>query len=229
MAIYFREEMDDIIDRIAEKGIARVALMGGTFDPIHYGHLIAAETVRSVLNFDCIIFLPSRTPPHKLQINVSDAEHRYAMVQMATITNPYFEVSRLELNREGSTYTVDTIRELRSKLGYDIDIFFITGSDAVFEILTWKNPEELLSMCSFVAVTRPGYDKRELDSRIEVLKKQYNSDIIVIEVPSYAISSSDIRQKTACGQSIKYMVSEDVENYIKKNNLYRLQGDSYGR
>lgn len=219
--------MDDIIDRIAKKGKIRIALMGGTFDPIHYGHLIAAETVRFALNFDKVIFLPARTPPHKQKIIVSDARHRYAMVEMATISNPYFEVSSMELNREGSTYTVDTIRELRSKLGWDAEIFFIIGSDAVFEILTWKNPEELLSMCSFVAVTRPGYDKDKLYSRIEELKKQYNSSIIPVEIPAYAISSSEIREKAANGESIKYMVPESVEYYIKKNNLYRHKCDGY--
>jgi len=212
--------MDEVIKNIGLQNLKKLAIMGGTFDPIHYGHLVSAEAVRIQYNIDKIIFIPSGNPPHKHNINITPAEHRYIMAQMAVLSNPYFEVSRLELDREGRSYTVDTIKELREVLGNNIELYFITGADAILEILTWKNVGELLSLCKFIAVTRPGYGKAELYNKVSELKSLFKSDIITINVPEFAISSTDIRDRVASGKSIKYLVPESVEAYIEKNKLY---------
>ena len=214
--------MDEALEKIKKLKIGRLAIMGGTFDPVHYGHLVTAETVRTKYNFDKILFIPSGNPPHKSRKDISLCEHRYNMLQMATITNPYFEVSRIEMDRKGSSYTIDTIKELRAALGNRVDIYFITGADALLEILTWKNPSELLHECKLIAVTRPGYEKDVLTGKVEELKNEFNSDIISIDVPAYEISSTDIRSKVSLGLSIKYLVPEYIEQYILKNNLYRI-------
>lgn len=212
--------MEELFKRLKDQNIHSLAIMGGTFDPIHYGHLVTAETVRGQYNFDRIIFIPSGSPPHKKNSHMAQSEHRHTMVQLATITNPYFEVSRMEIDRGGYTYTIDTIKELKSWLGRDLKICFITGADAILEILAWKNASELLSLCSFIAVTRPGYDRKALDDKVDELKKTFNSDIITMDVPAFAISSTDIRNKAASNRSIKYLVPENVEEYIMKNRLY---------
>lgn len=214
--------MDEVLGKIKKLKIGRLAIMGGTFDPVHYGHLVTAETVRTKYNFDKILFIPSGNPPHKNRKDISLCQHRYNMLQMATITNPYFEVSRIEMDRKGSSYTIDTIKELRAALGNRVDIYFITGADALLEILTWKNPSELLNECKLIAVTRPGYEKDVLTDKVEELKNEFNSDIITMDVPAYAISSTDIRSKVSLGLSIKYLVPEYIEQYILKNNLYRV-------
>lgn len=200
--------------------IDKIAVMGGTFDPIHCGHLIAAETVRTRFGFNSILFIPSCSPPHKKGISISDEEHRYAMVQMATVTNPFFQVSRIELDRGGNTYTIDTIRQLKTILGSTAEIYFITGADAILEISAWKDVSELMSICKFIAVTRPGYDRGMLTEKVENLKSIYKSEIIIADIPSYAVSSTEIRKRVLSGESIKYLVPESVECYIRKNNLY---------
>lgn len=215
--------MEDIFYESGIHKIDKIAVMGGTFDPIHYGHLIAAETVRIKFGFDSIMFVPSCSPPHKKGINISEEEHRYAMVQMATVTNPYFKVSRIELDRGGSTYTIDTIRQLKSIFSCNTEIYFITGADAILEISTWKDVPELMSICKFIAVTRPGYDKDMLNDKVNELKRIYRGDVIITDIPSYAVSSTDIREKASKGKSIKYLVPESVECYIRKYNLYRKQ------
>lgn len=213
--------MDDVFEKLKNKKAERIAIMGGTFDPIHYGHLVAAESVRAAYGFDIIVFMPSGDPPHKSEVRVSSGEDRYVMSWMATASNPFFQVSRMEIDRKGKTYTVDTIRELKNFLG-DTEIFFITGSDAVLEILTWKDPKELLSLCSLIAVVRPGYDRGMLNDKVKELEKKYSCDIRIAEVPTIDISSTLIRSRVSAGLPIKYMVPECVENYIYKNNLYRL-------
>lgn len=211
--------MDDAIYRL-RGDVRNVAIMGGTFDPIHVGHLIAAETVRTVYGFDRIIFMPTGNPPHKYNINVTSSEHRYMMATLATVTNPYFMVSSMEIDREGYTYTVDTIRELEAMLGEGVGVYFIAGSDSILEIETWKDAPKLLTICKFIAVTRPGYDRRVLDNKIEELKKKYDSNISTIEVPGFDVSATDIRKRIASKRSIKYLVPGNVEEYIIKNKLY---------
>lgn len=199
----------------------RLGIMGGTFDPIHYGHLVTAEAVRAKFLLDKVIFVPSGNPPHKVKRSITDKKIRYLMAILATVTNPYFEVSTIEIEREGYTYTIDTIKEFRKIYGDNADIYFITGADAILEILTWKNAEELLNMCRFVAATRPGYAKDSILNKIDYIKRVYNKDIYAVPVPSLAISSTDIRERVFEGRPIKYLLPESVEHYIEKCGLYK--------
>ncbi|HCJ58238.1 nicotinate-nucleotide adenylyltransferase [Lutispora sp.] len=198
----------------------RFAVMGGTFDPIHYGHLVTAEAVRDKFKLDKVLFMPTKNPPHKMHRPASDVNHRYLMTVLATITNPYFEVSRLEIERSGMTYTVDTIRALRSIHGDDAEIYFITGADAILEILTWHNVEELLGICRFVAATRPGFYRKDMEQKLMEIKSKYDKEIFSIEVPSLAISSTDIRDRILNNKTIRYLLPEAVEHYIRKSRLY---------
>ncbi len=197
----------------------KIAVMGGTFNPIHTGHLVAAEAVRQQLGIERVIFVPSGKPPHK-ESDPMLTEHRYLMTVLATVTNPHFEVSRIEVDRTGLTYTVDTITELKRRCREDCNIYFITGADAISEILKWKEPERLLSMCEFVAVTRPGYNSSELKKTVNSLNENYRGRITLLEIPALSISSTDIRHRVLSGQTIKYLVPSPVEEYILKFGLY---------
>ncbi|WP_058485330.1 nicotinate-nucleotide adenylyltransferase [Defluviitalea phaphyphila] len=197
-----------------------LAIMGGTFDPIHYGHLVTAEAVRYKYNIDKVLFMPAGNPPHKEYDKITHSEHRYLMGVLATATNPYFDVSRMEIDRKGVTYTIDTIKSLRQMYGEEIELYFITGADAIKEIFTWKNPEELFKLCTFVAVTRPEYYKEELIEKVKTIRNEYESKIHFLEVPALSISSTDIRNRVKNKMPIKYLVPESVENYIYKFNLY---------
>jgi nicotinate-nucleotide adenylyltransferase len=199
----------------------KIAIMGGTFDPIHYGHLVAAEAVRDRFQLDKVIFIPAGNPPHKNIKNITDSIHRYNMTMLATATNPYFEVSRIEIDRIGITYTVDTIKELRKEYGTVVELFFITGADALLEILTWHKVEELLELCHFVAATRPGFNLKDLEQKLYEIKSKYSKEIFHIEIPSLAISSTDIRDRVKSNHTIKYLLPESVEQYIHKYGLYR--------
>jgi len=203
------------------KGCKRIAIMGGTFDPVHYGHLVTAEAVRDKFNIERVLFVPTGNPPHKNNKKVTPSEHRYLMTVLATVTNSYFDVSRIEIDRTGYTYTIDTINELKKFVSEDTIIYFITGADAVHQILAWKDTEKLFNICEFIAVTRPGYNKDELFREVEGLKSRFESKIHFLEVPSLDISSSDIRNRIKEGNSIKYMLPEEVENYIYKFELYK--------
>lgn len=198
----------------------KIAVMGGTFDPIHYGHLVAAETVRQELGIERVVFIPTGRPPHKEAKKIAHEEHRYLMTVLATVTNPYFDVSRIEIDRPGTTYTIDTVREIRKICKEKTKIFFITGADAINEILTWKEAEKLLEMCEFVAVTRPEYNKEKLLKRIEYMKNNFESRIHILDVPALAISSTDIRNRVIAKKTIKYLLPEEVEKYIIKFGLY---------
>ncbi len=201
------------------KNCKKIALMGGTFDPIHYGHLVTAEAVRKEFEVERVLFIPTGCPPHKTTSKISHTEHRYLMTFLATVDNPYFDVSRIEIDREGLTYTIDTIMEIRA-LNKDIKIYFITGADAISQILTWKDAEKLLTLCSFIAVTRPGYNKKKVFADISEIKKKYKSRLHFLEVPALSISSTDIRNRVLNGQPIKYLLPDEVEKYIYKANLY---------
>lgn len=194
--------------------------MGGTFDPIHYGHLVAAEVSREEFCLDKVIFMPSGRPPHKQQRIITDAEQRYLMAVLAVSSNPTFEVSRLEVDKDELTYTFDTVAELQRIYGENTKIYFITGADAVLELLTWYRIKELLGICSFIAVTRPGFDKYDLEQKIGEITSKYNSEIICIEVPLLAISSTDIRERCRNGKTIKYLLPEAVEKYIGEKGFY---------
>jgi len=195
-----------------------LGLMGGTFDPIHYGHLVTAEAARCGFNLDKVVFVPSGRPPHKKAKNITPAEHRYEMTKLAIESNPYFDISRLELDRPGYSYAVDTVSMFLEKYGQDIDLFFITGADAILEILTWKNVEKLMKHCKFIAATRPGFHLHDVNH----LPEDFMEKIIFMEVPALAISSTDIRKRVAVNRPIKYLLPEAVESYIYKHHLYQV-------
>ncbi|SHM61712.1 nicotinate-nucleotide adenylyltransferase [Caldanaerovirga acetigignens] len=199
----------------------RIGIMGGTFDPIHFGHLVTAEEARINFELDKVIFVPTGKPPHKKDYEVTDSEHRYLMTALATNNNPFFEVSRIEIDRKGYSYTVDTLNQMVQIYGKDTSLFFISGADAVLDILTWKNIKEVLDICTFIAATRPGYPINKLKDKLEEIKRLYGKDVYLLEVTAIAISSTDIRRKVKEGRSIKYLVPEGVEKYILKNGLYR--------
>ena len=204
-----------------DNGQSRIGIMGGTFDPIHYGHLAAAEAARIEFGLCKVIFMPVGNPPHKQSQKISDAEHRYRMTALATSSNSGFEVSRLEVDKAGITYTFDTMEELRSIYGEAPEIYFITGADAVLELLTWYKIGELLTLCKFIAVTRPGFDIWKLEQKIAEISSKYDGEIICLEVPLLEISSTDIRERIRSGKPVKYLLPEEVEAYIHKNGLYK--------
>ena len=204
-----------------DNGQSRIGIMGGTFDPIHYGHLAAAEAARVEFGLCKVIFMPAGNPPHKQSQKISDAEHRYRMTALATSSNSGFEVSRLEVDKAGITYTFDTMEELRSIYGEAPEIYFITGADAVLELLTWYKIGELLTLCKFIAVTRPGFDICKLEQKIAEISSKYDGEIICLEVPLLEISSTDIRERIKNGKPVKYLLPEEVEAYIHKNGLYK--------
>lgn len=197
----------------------RIGVMGGTFDPIHYGHLVTAEEALVQFNLDKVIFMPTGRPVRKTHRHISSAEDRYLMTVIATASNPDFEVSRLEIDRPGDTYTVDTMTALRELHGSRADLFFISGADAVREILTWKNADRFAHLCTFIAATRPGYDAQPAST--DAPQGVQLPPVESMEVPALAISSSDIRARVAARRPVRYLLPEAVAAYIEKNGLYR--------
>jgi nicotinate-nucleotide adenylyltransferase len=191
--------------------------MGGTFDPIHYGHLVTAEEALQQFGLDGVIFVPTGRPWMKEHEVVSPPEDRYLMTVIATASNPLFRVSRLEVDRDGPTYTVDTLRGMKAELGTETDLFFVTGADAVLEIFQWKDPGELFELAHFIAATRPGYDIAGFSAHAP----SKHPGITVMNVPALAISSTDIRARIAASRPIRYLVPEGVKSYIEKAGLYR--------
>ncbi|MBQ9365192.1 MAG: nicotinate-nucleotide adenylyltransferase [Schwartzia sp.] len=198
--------------------LKKAGILGGTFDPVHVGHLMMAEAVRDEYHLDKIIFIPSGNPPHKREQKVADARHRYMMTVLATCSNPYFEVSDIEVKREGLSYSVDTVRALQ-KLHGGTKFYFLIGTDIVKTIATWERIEELLSICEFIAAQRPGSDASAESLRRE-LGEIGEARIHPLATPELEISSTDIRARVRRGSSIKYIVPEAVEQYIVKNGLY---------
>jgi nicotinate-nucleotide adenylyltransferase len=195
----------------------RLGVMGGTFDPIHYGHLVTAEEALQQFGLDGVIFVPTGRPWMKEHEVVSPPEDRYLMTVIATASNPLFRVSRMEVDRDGPTYTVDTLRGLKAELGTETDLFFVTGADAVLEIFQWKDPGELFELAHFIAATRPGYDIAGFSAHAP----SKHPGITVMNVPALAISSTDIRARVAASRPIRYLVPEGVKSYIEKAGLYR--------
>ena len=198
----------------------RIGVMGGTFDPVHNGHLVLAETVREQFGLDQVLFVPAADPPHKLHREITPAGHRLAMVRLAVETNPHFQVSTVEIDRGGTSYTIDTIRELRNHSEEPVHFYFITGADAIMEILSWKEVETLCSLCFFVAATRSGTDGAKLTAFLESLPTSVRECIHLTRMPSLEISSTDIRQKVSEGRSIRYLLPETVRLYIGNEGLY---------
>lgn len=193
--------------------------MGGSFDPIHLGHLVTAEQARADLGLDEVIFLPAGVPWQK-GVHVTPPEHRYLMTVLATAANPAFSVSRLEVDRTGPTYTVETLRAIRERLPDD-GIFFVTGADAILNILTWKDADECLRLADFVAATRPGHDLGALEA--EGLRDR----IMVLDVPALAISSTDVRARLAGDRAVRYLIPREVEEYARKHGLYGTPGRGF--
>jgi nicotinate-nucleotide adenylyltransferase len=191
-------------------GRPRIGVMGGTFDPIHHGHLVAASEVAKSYDLDEVVFVPTGEPYRKSA--VSSAEHRYLMTVIATASNPMFTVSRVDIDRPGPTYTIDTLEDLRAERP-DAQLVFISGADAVAQIVEWKDHDELFALAHFVAVTRPGHDLS-----VTGLPER---DVSLLEVPALAISSTDCRDRVRRGFPVWYLVPDGVVQYISKHHLYR--------
>jgi nicotinate-nucleotide adenylyltransferase len=188
--------------------------MGGTFDPIHHGHLVAASEAQAWFGLDEVVFVPTGQPWQKTHRDVSAAEHRYLMTVIATASNPHFKVSRVDVDREGPTYTIDTLRDLRAVLP-DADLFFITGADALTDIFSWRDADEMFELAHFVGCTRPG---SEMDA--ETLSQIPAERVTMLEIPALSISSSDCRDRQKHGQPIWYLVPDGIVQYIQKHDLY---------
>jgi len=188
----------------------RIGVMGGTFDPIHHGHLVAASEVAQSFDLDEVVFVPTGIPYQKDK--VTEGEHRYLMTVIATASNPRFTVSRVDIDRDGPTYTIDTLRDLKAARP-DSELFFITGADAIAQILGWRNHDDLWHLAHFVAVSRPGH----------VLSTEGlpSEDVSQLEVPALAISSTDCRARVRAGNPVWYLVPDGVVQYIAKHHLYR--------
>ena len=200
----------------------KIGIMGGTFDPIHHGHLVTAGEARWQFGLSQVIFIPNRHPPLKDPGEVSEPEHRYLMTLLATVTNMQFTVSRIEIDRPGPSYTIDTIRDL-SRLHPGDELYYITGADALRQILDgeWRETDRLLGLCQFIAASRPGYyvDPSLWTSEDDRVGKRLRN-VHAMEIPALAISSTDIRARVQAGRPIKYLVPEPVEEYIAKHRLY---------
>ncbi len=197
-------------------GVRRIGVLGGTFDPIHYGHLAAAEEARAKLSLQEVIFVVAGIPPHKLGEEITPAEERYAMVELAIASNPHFSLSRIDIDRPGPSYTVDTIALLRQKRTEEI--YFIMGMDSLMEIDTWREPQRLIQLCRLVAVERPGFipDLERLEAAVPGITARTE----IIDMPEVEISSTDLQRRVRQGLPIKYQVPPEVEEYIYKHRLY---------
>jgi nicotinate-nucleotide adenylyltransferase len=195
-----------------EEDVRRIGIMGGTFDPIHHGHLVAASEVADRFGLDEVVFVPSGIPWQKGDIAVSPAEDRYLMTVIATASNPRFQVSRVDIDRRGPTYTVDTLRDLRAQYGPKTQLFFITGADALEKILSWKDTDQMFELAHFVGVTRPGFELSAAHLPAETVS--------LVEVPAMAISSTDCRERVVAGKPVWYLVPDGVVQYIAKRRLY---------
>ncbi len=193
--------------------VLRLGVMGGTFDPIHHGHLVAASEVAAAYNLDEVVFVPTGEPWQKADYAVSAAEDRYLMTVIATASNPRFSVSRIDIDRPGPTYTIDTLRELHASRSEKTELFFITGADALAQIMSWHNVDELMELAHFVGVTRPGHTLADPGFP--------SGSVSLFEVPALAISSTDCRARVAAGLPIWYLVPDGVVQYINKRHLYR--------
>ena len=202
----------------------RIGVLGGTFDPVHYGHLVVAEDLRQKLGLEEVLFVPAGQPWLKEGMDISRAEHRLEMVLLATASNPHFNVSTIELERPGPTYSVDTIIELKASLSARAGLYFMVGYDALAELPRWKEPARLLELCRVVGFGRPGHTELDL-SALDAAVPGASERIMVVDVPQIDISATDIRRRVARGLSIRYLVPEEVERYIAQNWLY-LEGGS---
>jgi len=196
----------------------RFGIMGGTFDPIHFGHLVIANEVLDKYDMEKIVFIPVGNPPHKKDPRASSLD-RFLMTNIATLSNDKFIVSDIEIKSSKKSYTINTVRELL-KVYENTEFYFITGTDAIIDLPNWRETEELLKLCKFIAVGRPGYSTLEIEEKINEIKSKYDGQIELLQVPMLQISSTDIRKRIRFGRTAKYLLPETVEQYIIKNNLY---------
>lgn len=217
-----KPQISELFDTLGADGAqVRLGIMGGTFDPIHIGHLACAEQAREAYNLDGVLFIPTGNPVFKKDRQVTPAAQRLAMCQLAVASNPAFDVSSIEIDRGGDTYTVDTLRQLRAFYPDNVSLYFITGADAVYHILQWRESEAIAEMASLIAVTRPGYVLSE--EQRTTLAEHGNFTIEYLEVTSLAISSSDLRARMREGKSIRYLTMQRVLDYIHDHELYHDQ------
>ena len=199
----------------------RLGITGGTFDPIHLGHLIISEYIRQEYSLDKVLIMPTKNPPHKDEGSITIARHRVEMIRLSIEDNEFLELSDLEVNNSDTNYTVNTMELLRKIYGKEAELFFICGADSIRDMPKWKDPENLFSLCKIIAAYREASSKDEYLSGIKTLKENYNADIKLSMVPQIDISSSIIRERVKEGKTIKYFVNREVEQYIYKNNLYK--------
>lgn len=198
----------------------KIGILGGTFDPIHMGHLIVAEEARWQLHLNEVLFVPARLPWMKSRLEISAPEHRLQMLRLALSANPAFRISELELQREGISYTVDTLRALRKERGEGSESYFILGWDALANFWQWKEPSEIIRLCRLVAVGRPGSQKPSRTPLAQAVPG-IEGRVIVLETPQIGISSTELRRRAARGLSLRYLVPEAVEKYIREQKLYK--------
>jgi nicotinate-nucleotide adenylyltransferase len=198
----------------------KIGIMGGTFNPIHFGHLILAEHAFSFLELHSILFIPTGNPPHKKDKEIIDKKHRYRMVQLAIEDNSHFDLSDIELNQEGYSYSINTINQLKEE-NLNTEYYFIIGADSFFQIHNWREPEALLNQCHLVVASRNEYKSDDLMARKEELETNYQANIHILPMPKIEISSSNLRDRVKNGHTIKYMIPKDIEHYIYMNGLYK--------
>lgn len=198
--------------------MSRLGILGGTFDPIHHGHLVAAQEACKQLHLDRVLFVPASTPPHKTDRAITPGHHRLRMVEAATVGRACFGISLVDLNRPGPCYTSDTLRLIRSERGPDLDLFFIEGADSLADIRSWYQPEQIIRLCKFAVVQRPGVsiDLPSLEAWLPGLTER----IHWVDMPLLDISSRDLRQRVRQGRAISYLVPPGVEAYIGAHGLY---------
>jgi len=201
--------------------INKIGIMGGTFDPIHIGHLFIAEETLERLNLDKILFIPAGVSPHKINSKTTAPQHRFLMTAIAVNSNERFYLSSIEIERQGPSFTIDTMRALRELYPKNIELFFITGGDTFIDLETWKDYDLLLELVSFVVFTRAGYDNELLDKKIQHFREGYRANITKICIPLLEVSSTDIRERVKQGRTVKYLIPEGVEEYISKHRLYQ--------
>lgn len=198
----------------------RIGVLGGTFDPIHIGHLIAAEECLHALDLEKVLFAPASQPPHKAMVDVSPVYHRLRMVELAIYSNPAFEISRVDLDRIGRSYTFETLELLHEQLGPGAEIFFIIGMDSLAEMSTWREPARVISLCRLAVLNRPPYQDVDLSS-LEPQIPGISGRVDMVRMPGIGVASTDLRERVEAGLPIKYQVPEAVERYIIRNELYR--------
>jgi len=201
---------------------SKIGLLGGTFDPIHIGHLLIAEDAREALGLDTVVFIPAGRPWLKANQSVTDPQHRLAMVGLAIGPNPHFQVSDIEVRRQGPTYTVDTLEQLQQDYSLNTEKFLILGMDSLNDLARWRSPERLFDLCVVVGVSRPGQEEIDID-KLESIAEGASGKIVLISGPSVGISGTNIRDRVVHGKSIKYRVPVDVESYILEHGLYTRQ------